>query len=79
MHLDEIHLSVDNQVTKGTVIGKTGQRGQNNRFAFAPHLHYEVSRNLWGALQNPAAQTKQQFRERSYNPLKIYWEMRRNG
>lgn len=79
MHLNEIRVTQNQQVRRGTVVGRTGAMGGGNRNAFAPHLHYEVARPgfPWGALQNPRATTKAQFRERTFNPLKNYWELRR--
>jgi murein DD-endopeptidase MepM/ murein hydrolase activator NlpD len=79
MHLSEIRVAQNQQVRKGTVVGRTGAMGRGNPNAFAPHLHYEVARpNFpWGSLQNPAATTKDQFRQRTFNPLKNYWELRR--
>lgn len=79
MHLSEIRVTQNQQVRKGTVVGKTGAMAGGNPNRFAPHLHYEVARPgfPWGALQNPAAKTKDQFRQRTFNPLKNYWELRR--
>lgn len=79
MHLSEISVAQSQQVNKGTVVGRTGAMGGGNPNAFPAHLHYEVARQdfPWGALQNPAAQTKDDFRNRTFNPLKNYWERRR--
>jgi murein DD-endopeptidase MepM/ murein hydrolase activator NlpD len=79
MHLSEIRVEQGQQVSKGTVVGKTGAMGGGNPNAFAPHLHYEVARPdfRWGALQRPAARTKDDFRNRTFNPVKNYWELRR--
>lgn len=40
-HLEEIHVRVGQQVTKGSVIATSGNSGGS----IAPHLHYEISRN----------------------------------
>jgi hypothetical protein len=79
MHLSEIRVAQGQQVSKGTVVGKTGAMGGGNPNGFAPHLHYEVARPdfPWGALQRPAAKTKDDFRNRTFNPVKNYWELRR--
>ncbi|MEG4170286.1 peptidoglycan DD-metalloendopeptidase family protein [Microcoleus sp. S13_C3] len=79
MHLSEIRVTQNQQVRKGAVLGKTGAMGGGRPNAFAPHLHYEVARPdfPWGSLQRPAATTKDQFRQRTFNPLKNYWELRR--
>lgn len=76
MHLSRINVSNGQQVRKGDIVGLTGSTG-----GVAPHLHYEVARPgfPWGCLQIPAAITKQNFRDRTHNPLKDYWEMRRRG
>jgi hypothetical protein len=78
-HLDSINYPVGTPIEKGTVVGTVGARGQNSRYALPTHLHFEVSRNPWGALASPVSITKLDFRNRSYNPLKTYWEIRRNG
>jgi murein DD-endopeptidase MepM/ murein hydrolase activator NlpD len=79
MHLSEIRVTQNQQVKKGAVVGKTGAMGGGNPNAFPAHLHYEVARRdfQWGALQRPAAKTKDDFRNRTFNPLKNYWELRR--
>ncbi|HEY9880534.1 MAG TPA: peptidoglycan DD-metalloendopeptidase family protein [Leptolyngbyaceae cyanobacterium] len=79
-HLDTFSRNIiaGAKVTKGMQLGTTGARGVNNRNAFSPHLHFEVSRVPYGALQRTAPTNKQGFRERSYNPLKTYWQIR-NG
>ncbi len=79
MHLSEIRVAQGQQVSKGTVVGKTGAMAGGNPNGFAPHLHYEVARPdfPWGALQRPAAKTKDDFRNRTFNPVKNYWELRR--
>lgn len=79
MHLSEIRVAQNQQVRKGTVVGKTGAMGGGRANAFPPHLHYEVARPnfSWGSLQNPRARTKDEFRQRTFNPLKNYWELRR--
>jgi murein DD-endopeptidase MepM/ murein hydrolase activator NlpD len=79
MHLSEIRVARNQQVNKGTVVGKTGAMGGGNPNAFPAHLHYEVARPefIWGALQIPAARTKDDFRNRTFNPIKNYWELRR--
>jgi len=79
MHLSEIRVTQNQQVRKGMVVGRTGAMGGGNRNAFPPHLHYEVARPGFqlGALTTPAARTKDQFRQRTFNPLKNYWELRR--
>ena len=75
MHLSKIRVPENQEVKKGAIVGETGAMlgGRD------PHLHYEVARPgfQWGALQNPAARTKDQFRQRTFNPLKNYWELRR--
>lgn len=73
MHLSEFSVNYGETVNAGEIIGKAGSTA-----ADAPHLHFEISKNPWGALQRPAAQTKEDFRAVSYNPLKEYWELK-NG
>ncbi len=78
-HLDTFSpgIQVGSKVTKGMILGTTGARGNNgNRYAFAAHLHFEVSRLPWGALTSPKPTTKQGFRDRSHNPPKSYWQLR---
>jgi murein DD-endopeptidase MepM/ murein hydrolase activator NlpD len=40
-HLDDIHVRVGQRLTRGTVIGLSGNSGGS----IAPHLHYEIIRN----------------------------------
>jgi murein DD-endopeptidase len=74
MHLSKFLVSKGQTVTAGQVVANTGSTS-----ASSPHLHYEIARNGYslGALQFPAAKTKDDFRARTYNPLKDYWQMRR--
>jgi cold shock CspA family protein len=74
MHLSKILVSKGQSVSAGQVVANTGSTG-----ASSPHLHYEITRSAYpyGALQTPAAKTKDDFRARTYNPLKDYWLLRR--
>ncbi len=76
MHLSKILVSLNKSVTAGQVVANTGNTGADNS-----HLHYEIDRTEfpYGALQIPAAKTKNEFRQRTYNPLKDYWQMKRKG
>lgn len=74
MHLSKFLVSQGQSVSTGQIVAYTGSTGANS-----PHLHYEIARAAYpyGALQTPAAKTKDDFRARTYNPLKDYWLMRR--
>jgi murein DD-endopeptidase MepM/ murein hydrolase activator NlpD len=74
MHLSKFLVSQGQSVSAGQIVANTG-----NTSAASPHLHYEIARGAYpyGALQTPAAKTKDDFRARTYNPLKDYWLMRR--
>ena len=74
MHLSKFLVSQGQSVSAGQIVANTGSTGASN-----PHLHYEIARNAYpyGALQTPAAKTKDDFRARTFNPLKDYWLMRR--
>jgi murein DD-endopeptidase MepM/ murein hydrolase activator NlpD len=74
MHLSRFLVANGQSVAAGQIVAYTGNKG-----ASSPHLHYEIARNtyLYGALQRPSAKTKDDFRARTFNPLKDYWLMRR--
>ncbi|MBD2665736.1 bacterial SH3 domain family [Richelia sinica FACHB-800] len=73
-HLNKFLVSPGQNVTAGQIVANTGSTA-----AASPHLHYEITRSAYpyGALQKPRAVTKDDFRTRTYNPLKDYWQMRR--
>ena len=75
-HLSSTNLKIGDKVQKGKLVGRTGKTA-----TISPHLHYEVAEKgfIAGALQNPSAKTKQDFRDRTRNPLKDYWEMEWNS
>jgi murein DD-endopeptidase MepM/ murein hydrolase activator NlpD len=74
MHLSKFLVSQGQSVTAGQIVANTGSTA-----AASAHLHYEIARSAYpyGALQNPQAVSKDDFRARTYNPLKDYWQMRR--
>jgi murein DD-endopeptidase MepM/ murein hydrolase activator NlpD len=76
MHLSKFLVSKGQSVSAGQVVANTGSTGATNA-----HLHYEITRAAYpyGSLQTPAAKTKDEFRARTFNPLKDYWLMRRGG
>jgi len=80
-HLSSRYFSNGQKVTKGQVIGRVGTVGANGATGvFAPHLHFEVSRPpyTYGAAHSPSVlSSKAGIRQRNYNPLKAYWELRR--
>ncbi len=80
-HLSSRFLSQGQTVTKGQPIGKVGTVGANGQSGvFAPHLHFEVSKPpyKYGAANSPSVlSSKSGIRQRNYNPIKTYWELRR--
>ena len=73
-HLSQVLVSQGSSVTAGQKVAKTGITA-----ADAAHLHYEITRKdyIYGALQTPTKKTKEEARQRTYNPFKNYWAMRR--
>ncbi|MFN6529291.1 M23 family metallopeptidase [Nostoc sp. ChiSLP03a] len=73
-HLSQVLVSQGSSVTAGQKVAKTGITA-----ADAAHFHYEITRKdyVYGALQIPTKKTKEEARQRTYNPFKNYWAMRR--
>ncbi|MDB9311896.1 S8 family serine peptidase [Spirulina sp. CS-785/01] len=80
-HLNSRYFSEGQKVSKGQVVGKVGGVGANGaKGVFAPHLHFEVSKPpyTYGAAHYPSVlSSKSGIRDRNYNPLKAYWELKR--
>jgi hypothetical protein len=79
-HLSSRLFSQGDSVQAGQVIGKVGTLGANGSSSFAPHLHFEVSRPpyTYGAAHSPSVlHSKDGIRQRNFNPVKAYWELKR--
>ncbi|NET91483.1 MAG: S8 family serine peptidase [Kamptonema sp. SIO1D9] len=79
-HLSSRSFTQGQMVTKGQVVGRVGGVGANGIPQFFPHLHFEVSKPpyTYGAAHSPSVlHSKAEIRQRNYNPVKAYWELRR--
>ena len=79
-HLSSRSFFQGQTVRAGQVVGRVGGVGANGGTSFDPHLHFEVSRPpyTYGAAHSPSVlHSKDGIRQRNYNPVKAYWELKR--
>jgi murein DD-endopeptidase MepM/ murein hydrolase activator NlpD len=76
-HLSTINVSVGSTVSKGQLVGKSGNL--MNGGECPAHLHFEVSKQQSGALTTGWEDSKEYFRRVSYNPLQAYSELEFSG